>query len=101
MLTVFRKKNIKKGLYNICYHLNTTTKAGTVGKICLDNLKDKRLLKTNEAQAIKPLGRKTKLYAMNNIYIQSEHQVQITFLFYQECATFCLSNHCTVMIFKR
>uniref|UniRef100_A0A8C8EAY0 Uncharacterized protein n=2 Tax=Strigidae TaxID=30459 RepID=A0A8C8EAY0_9STRI len=80
----------------------------TMGRICLDNLKDKRfpaslihiLCQSRISQAIKPLGKRTQLYAMNNIYIQSEHQVQITFLSYQECATFCLSNHCAIMSFK-
>uniref|UniRef100_A0A8C3CPX3 Uncharacterized protein n=1 Tax=Cairina moschata TaxID=8855 RepID=A0A8C3CPX3_CAIMO len=71
--------------------------------ICLDNLKDKWFpasLILILSQAIKPVGKRTKLYAMNNIYIQSEHQVQITFLSYQECATFCLSNHRAIMTFK-
>lgn len=57
-------------------------------------------MKPNEAQAIKPLGKRTKLYAMNNIYIQSEHQAQIKFLSYQECAIFCLSNPYAIMTFK-
>uniref|UniRef100_A0A8C0ZCS8 Uncharacterized protein n=1 Tax=Cyanistes caeruleus TaxID=156563 RepID=A0A8C0ZCS8_CYACU len=89
------QKNIKR-LYSICYDPNITTKVGTVGRICLDNLKDKRspmiYLGNDVAQ--------TQLYAMNNIYIQSEYQVQITFLSYQEYATFCLSNHWAIMTFK-
>uniref|UniRef100_A0A8V5G543 Uncharacterized protein n=1 Tax=Melopsittacus undulatus TaxID=13146 RepID=A0A8V5G543_MELUD len=89
----------------LCYDPNITTKVGTVGRICLHNFKDKwfpasLIHKTNEAQAIKPLGKRTQLCAMNNIYTQSEHQEQITFLSYQECAPFCLSNHCAIMTFK-
>uniref|UniRef100_A0A8B9BS46 Uncharacterized protein n=1 Tax=Anser brachyrhynchus TaxID=132585 RepID=A0A8B9BS46_9AVES len=96
----------------MCYDPNIINKEGMVRIICLDNLKYKwfpmiylgndvaQQQKPNEAQAIKPVGKRTKLYAMNNIYIQSEHQVQITFLSYQECATFCLSNHHAIMTFK-
>uniref|UniRef100_A0A8C9N3R7 UBC core domain-containing protein n=1 Tax=Serinus canaria TaxID=9135 RepID=A0A8C9N3R7_SERCA len=98
ILSIFRK--ISRDLYSICHDPNITTKVDTVGRICLDNLKDKWSPKTNEAQAIKPLGKRTQLYAMNNIYIQSEYQVQITFLSYQECATFCFSNHWAIMTFK-
>uniref|UniRef100_A0A493SWD6 Uncharacterized protein n=1 Tax=Anas platyrhynchos platyrhynchos TaxID=8840 RepID=A0A493SWD6_ANAPP len=80
----------------MCYDPNIINKEGMVRIICLDNLKDKWFpmiyLGNDVAQ--------TKLYAMNNIYIQSEHQVQITFLSYQECATFCLSNHHAIMTFK-
>uniref|UniRef100_A0A803V5Y0 Uncharacterized protein n=1 Tax=Ficedula albicollis TaxID=59894 RepID=A0A803V5Y0_FICAL len=89
---------ISRDLYSICYDPNITTKVGTVGRICLDNLKDKLLpiqmiyLGNDVAQ--------TQLYAMNNIYIQSEYQVQITFLSHQECATFCLSNHWAIMTSK-
>uniref|UniRef100_A0A8B9S080 Uncharacterized protein n=1 Tax=Accipiter nisus TaxID=211598 RepID=A0A8B9S080_9AVES len=83
-------------LYGICYDPNITTKVGSVGRICLDNLKDKRFLMIYLGNDVA----QTQLYAMNNIYIQSEHQVQITFPSYQECATFCLSNHCAIMTFK-
>uniref|UniRef100_A0A8B9DM34 Uncharacterized protein n=1 Tax=Anser cygnoides TaxID=8845 RepID=A0A8B9DM34_ANSCY len=80
----------------MCYDPNIINKEGMVRIICLDNLKYKWFpmiyLGNDVAQ--------TKLYAMNNIYIQSEHQVQITFLSYQECATFCLSNHHAIMTFK-
>uniref|UniRef100_A0A8C5THK8 UBC core domain-containing protein n=1 Tax=Malurus cyaneus samueli TaxID=2593467 RepID=A0A8C5THK8_9PASS len=106
ILNIFRK--ISRDLYSICYDPNITTKVGTVGRICLDNLKDKwspaslihTLCQSRTSQAIKPLGKRTQLYAMNNIYIQSEYQVQITFFSYQECATFCLSNHWAIMTFK-
>uniref|UniRef100_A0A8D2NSL9 UBC core domain-containing protein n=1 Tax=Zosterops lateralis melanops TaxID=1220523 RepID=A0A8D2NSL9_ZOSLA len=101
-------QKIPRDLYSICYDPNITTKVGTVGRICLDNLEDKwspaslihTLCQSRTSQAIKPLGKRTQLYAMNNIYIQSEYQVQITFLSYQECATFCLSNHWAIMTFK-
>uniref|UniRef100_A0A674HFZ6 UBC core domain-containing protein n=1 Tax=Taeniopygia guttata TaxID=59729 RepID=A0A674HFZ6_TAEGU len=83
-------------LPGVCRDPNMTTKVDTVGRICLDNLKDKwspMIYLGNDVAQI-------QLYAMNNIYIQSEYQVQITFLSYQECATFCLSNHWAIMTFK-